>query len=132
MSKSVAMTKKRKANTVLIIEDEADIQKFVSRVLELEGYRVLEADDGEKGMEIIRENQVSLVLLDLRLPGRDGWSVLNEIRHDTELARVPVVVITAVAETLQRKRALRMGANQYLVKPISAQSLAQSVASILH
>ena len=125
------MVRKRKAQTILVIENEADIQKFFSRVLELEGYRVLEADDGESGMAIIRENPVSLVLLDLRLPERDGWSVLREIKHDAELSRIPVVVITAVAETIQRKRTLRMGANKYLTKPVSAHNLAKAVASIL-
>lgn len=125
------MTKKRQAKTILIIENEADIQKLFSRVLELEGYRVLKTDDGESGMVMIRENPVSLVLLDLRLPGRDGWSVLHEIRHDAELTKIPVVVITAVAETSQRKRTLRMGANKYLTKPVSAHSLAKTVASIL-
>ena len=125
------MAKKRAAKTVLIIEDEVDIQNFASRVLELEGYQVLQANDGEKGMEIIRENPVALVLLDLRLPGRDGWSVLQEIRHDTELSKIPVIVITAVADTLQRRRTLHMGATKYLVKPMSAHSLAKTIASIL-
>ena len=126
------MAKKREAKTVLIIEDEADIQNFASRVLELEGYRVLKANDGERGIEIIRENPVALVLLDLRLPGRDGWSVLHEVRHDTELSKIPVIVITAVAESLQRKRTLRMGATKYLIKPMSAHSLAKTIASTLH
>jgi DNA-binding response OmpR family regulator len=126
------MTKKREAKTVLIIEDEADIQNFVSRVLELEGYHVLKASDGKRGMEIIRENSVALVLLDLRIPGRDGWSVLREIRHDTELCKIPVIVITAVADAPQRRRTLHMGANKYLIKPMSANSLAKTIASILH
>ena len=126
------MARKRGAKTVLIIEDEADIQNFASRVLELEGYRVLQASDGEKGMAIIRENSVALVLLDLRLPGRDGWSILQEIRQDAELSKIPVIVITAVADTLQRRRTLHMGATKYLIKPMSAHSLAKSIASILH
>ena len=126
------MTKKYEAKTVLIIEDDFDVQKFVSRVLELEGYQVLKANDGEKGMEIIRENPVALVLLDLRLPGRDGWSVLHEIRHDTELSRIPVIVITAVADAMQRRRTLQMGATKYLIKPMSAHSLAKTIAGILH
>jgi DNA-binding response OmpR family regulator len=126
------MAKKRKSKTVLIIEDEADIQNFVSRVLELEGYQTLQANDGEKGMEIIRENPVALVLLDLRLPGRDGWSILTEIRQDIELSKIPVIVITAVADAPQRKRTLHMGADKYLVKPLSAHSLAKNIASVLH
>ena len=126
------MTKKREAKTVLIIEDEADIQNFVSRVLELEGYHVLKASDGKRGMVIIRESTVALVLLDLRIPGHDGWSVLREIRHDTELSNIPIIVITAVADALQKRRTLHMGANKYIIKPVSAKSLAKTIASILH
>lgn len=126
------MAKRREAKKVLIIEDEANIQNFASRVLELEGYQVLKASDGERGIEIIRENTVALVLLDLRLPGRDGWSVLHEIKHDTKLSRIPVIVITAVAETIQRKRTLRMGATEYLIKPMSAHSLAKTITDVLY
>jgi DNA-binding response OmpR family regulator len=129
---TVAMAKKRAAKTVLIIEDEVDIQKFASRVLQLEGYKVLKASDGESGMEMIRENPVSLVLLDLRLPGRDGWSILQEIKRKPELSAIPVVVLTAIAETVQRRRTLRMGATKYLIKPLSAQSLSKTVVNILH
>jgi len=126
------MAKKREARTVLIIEDDVDIQKFASRVLELEGFQVLKAGDGERGMEIIKEKSVSLVLLDLRLPRRDGWSILREIKGNTELSTIPVVVLTAIAETLQRNRTLRMGARKYLIKPVSAQSLSKTIVSILH
>ena len=126
------MTKKRQLKTILIIEDEADIRTFVSRVLELEGYQVLKASDGEMGMEMIRENSVALVLLDLRLPGPDGWSVLRAIKRHPEFSSIPVVVLTAIAESLQRKKTLRMGASQYLIKPLSAHRLSQTIASILH
>jgi len=126
------MAKKRRVKTVLIIEDDADIQSFAARVLELEGYHVLKARDAREGMEIIRENPVDLVLLDLRLPGRNGWSVLYEIKHDTELSQIPVIVITAVADAVQKRRTLQMGATKYLIKPMSAHSLAKTIASILH
>jgi DNA-binding response OmpR family regulator len=126
------MVKKHKVLTILIIEDEPDIQNFISRVLELEGYRVLKAGDGKTGLEIIRENPVALVLLDLRLPGPDGWSVLRELKRNPEFSKIPVVVLTAVAESVQRRRTLRMGAAQYLIKPLSAHSLSKSVAGILH
>jgi DNA-binding response OmpR family regulator len=126
------MARNRKAKTVLIIEDEADMQNFVSRVLELEGYRVLQASNGKMGMEIIRENPVALVVLDLRLPGPDGWSVLREIKGNPKFSEIPVVVLTAIAESLQRRRTLRMGAAKYLVKPLSAHSLSKAIAGILH
>jgi DNA-binding response OmpR family regulator len=124
--------RKPKVKTILIIEDDVDIQTFVSRVLELEGYLVLKAGDGKTGMEIIRENTIALVLLDLRLPGPDGWSILREVKHDPKLSKIPIVVLTAIAESVQRRRTLRMGAAQYLIKPLSAHSLSKSIASILH
>jgi DNA-binding response OmpR family regulator len=122
----------RKSKTILIIEDEADIQHFISRVLELEGYQVLRAGDGKTGLDMLRENPVALVLLDLRLPGTDGWSVLREIKRNPELSEIPVIVLTAIAESIQRKKTLRMGATKYLIKPLSASSLSQTIASVLH
>jgi DNA-binding response OmpR family regulator len=121
----------QKSKTVLIIEDEAEIQNFISRVLELEGYRVLKAADGKTGMNLVQEEGINLVLLDLRLPGRDGWSVLREIKRRPGLADIPVIVFTALAEAVQRKKTLRMGAARYLVKPLSAQQLSQTIAAVL-
>jgi DNA-binding response OmpR family regulator len=120
------------SKSILIIEDEADIQNFISRVLELEGYQVLRSGDGATGLALLRENHISLVLLDLRLPGKDGWSVLREIKHDADLSAIPVIVLTAIAESIQRKKTLRMGAVKYLVKPLSASSLNQTIASVLN
>jgi CRP/FNR family cyclic AMP-dependent transcriptional regulator len=117
--------------TVLIVEDEAEIRNFISRVLELEGYRVLTADDGKTGMNLVQEEGIDLLLLDLRLPGRDGWSVLREIKRRPGLADIPVIVFTALAEAVQRKKTLRMGAARYLVKPLSAQHLSQTIAAVL-
>lgn len=126
------MTRKTKTQTVLIIEDDSNIQNFISRVLELEGYRVIRANDGRRGMELIKDNSVSLVLLDLRLPGPDGWSILQEIKGNPAISKVPVVVLTAIAESVQQRRTLSMGATKYLIKPLSARKLSMTVAGILH
>ena len=126
------MAKKREEKTVLIIEDEANAQNFASRVLKLEGYHVLQARDGETGVEIALKNPLALVLLDLRLPGRDGWSVLTQIKSEPQLSAVPVVVLTASAGVTHRERALSIGATDYLVKPLSAASLRESIARILY
>ena len=125
------MAKKSEAKTVLIIEDEDDIQNFISRVLELDGYNVLRANDARTGMELIRYNSVDLVMLDLRLPGPDGWSVLRAIKSNPEFSAIPVIVLTAIAESLQRRRTLRMGADRYLIKPLSAHSLSKAVAGVM-
>ena len=117
--------------TVLIIEDEEDIREFISRVVELEGYRVLKAADGKTGLDLLREHRVELILLDLRLPGLDGWAILRDIKKDPALLHIPVIVLTAIAEAKQRKRTIKMGASMYLVKPLSANSLSTAITTIL-
>jgi len=127
-----AMEEKYETKAVLIIEDEADVLNFVSRVLELEGYRVLQAEDGDKGIRMVRENPIALVLLDLRLPRIDGWLVLLQMKSEPALAEIPVVILTASAGASQRDRALSMGAADYLIKPLSAASLRETVALFCH
>lgn len=125
------MSKRREPKTVLIIEDVADLLNFASRVLELEGYRVLRAGDSKEGMSLMREGGINLVLLDLRLPGRNGWATLKQMKSDPELSTIPVIVFTASAGVSQRERALSLGATDYLVKPMSAASLKKAVAHVL-
>ena len=125
------MPRDLKVKTVLIIEDEANVRNFASRVLELEGYRVLQAENGDDGLTLARENEVNLVLLDLRMPGIDGWGVLEQMKIEPALSAVPVIVFTSSAELPQRQRAFRMGAADYLVKPLSAAGLKRAVTCIL-
>ena len=122
---------KNKTSTILIIEDEGDVLKFASRVLELEGYSILEAEDGERGIALVRSRKVDLILLDLRLPKRDGWSVLAELNADGTLSKIPVVIFTASAERQQREKVFSMGATACLVKPLSAAHLRETVARTL-
>jgi len=125
------VAKKREGKTILVIEDELEVCNFASRVLEFEGYNVLQTEDGDSGLRLARQNDCALVLLDLRLPGRDGWGVLEEMKADPELHTIPVVVFTASAAISQRERALSMGAADYLIKPVSATSLSKIVARVL-
>jgi CheY-like chemotaxis protein len=125
--------KTRKVKTVLVIEDEADIRRFARRLLELEDYHVLEAANGDEGLRLIKDTKdLSMVLLDLRLPGRDGWAVMDEMKKDPKLSKIPVVVFSASAAEWQRKKALSKGAIGYLVKPLDAASLKQAVAATTH
>ena len=126
------MAMMREKEAILVIEDEAEIRNFASRVLELEGYRVLQAEDGIRGLELASENSLALVMLDLRLPGHDGWVVLEKLKGDPVFSVIPVVVFTASAGIPQQEKAIAMGAAAYLVKPLSAASLREAVARILH
>ncbi len=125
------MTKKREAKTVLIMEDEIEVRGFVSRALELEGYRVLQAKDGDEGLKLLSRGGISLVLLDLRMPEVDGWTVLKQMKEESGLSAIPAIVFTASAGVDQRARALSMGATDYLVKPLSVASLRKIVAHAL-
>lgn len=117
--------------TILIIEDENDIRIFATRVLELEGYRVVGAGDGDDGLKLVREDRVDLVLLDLRLPGRDGWSVLEQMKSEPQLSKIPVLAFTASVGEATRERVIDMGAIGFLVKPLRADSLKEAVDGIL-
>jgi len=125
------MVKSRETKIVLIIEDEANVRNFAARVLELEGYGILQAADGEEGMRLVREHRIGLVLLDLRLPKRSGWSVLMLLKSEPELSVIPVIVFTASAGVVQREKAMKLGAADYLIKPLSAASLKETVARTL-
>ena len=125
--------KSHESKTVLVVEDEADIRRFARRLLELEGYNVLEAANGNECLRLIRQtHNLSMILLDLRLPGLDGWAVMDEMKKDTKLSKIPVIVFSAAAAEWQRKKALSKGAVGYLVKPLDAVSLREAVAATTH
>lgn len=124
------MTKDPMAKSILVIEDEADIRRFAFRVLDLEGYNVLQAGSGEEGLRLARGTRgLSMVLLDLRLPDGDGWMVLAELKRDPELSMIPVLVFSVSSTQRQQSKALGMGASGYLVKPVGASNLRQAIAA---
>ncbi len=124
--------RKRTKKTVLVVEDEAEIREFASTVVELEGYRVLQTGDADEGMRLLKENQVSLILLDLRLTNGDGWAILEQLKKEPELSSVPVVIFTALAAASQKQRAQKAGATAYLVKPLSYVELSSEIARVIH
>ncbi len=129
--KRVAMGKKPEDNTVLIIEDDADVRTFACRVIELEGYTCLQADNTDETFRLLRENDINLVLLDLRLVDNNGWLILAQLKSDTETVSIPVIVFTASFGEQHRAQALEMGATAYLIKPLSANMLKEAVTRVL-
>ena len=125
------MGRERRGELILVIEDDVEVRKFLCRVLELEGYRVLQAGGGEEGLKIARANPITMLLLDLRLPGQDGWAVLGEMKEDPQLWNIPVVILSASVSKEQQEKAFSTGAAGYLVKPLSTASLWEAVARIL-
>src|SRR2546423_601432 len=114
---------------IVVVEDEPAIRRGVTDALRVVGYQVTEAADGDAGLEAALRRDVGLVLLDLLLPRRDGLDVLAELRK----ARpgLPVVVLTARGSEDDRVRGLKMGADDYVVKPFSARELLARVEAVL-
>jgi two-component system, OmpR family, phosphate regulon response regulator PhoB len=108
---------------VLLIEDDGDIAEAISYQLERAGMAVKVARTGEDGLELSRRG-VDLVLLDLNLPGMDGLEVCRLIRRQTATAQVPVIIVSARSEEVDRVLGLEMGADDYVVKPFSLKELA--------
>jgi DNA-binding response OmpR family regulator len=125
------MPQNRKDITILIIEDDADIQTFTSRVLELEGYGVLKAGTGHAGLKLLHDNNVNLILLDIKLPDTDGWSMLEQIKSEPELSSIPVIIFTASVGVSQSRRAITSGAADYLTKPITVMTLRNAITCSL-
>jgi DNA-binding response OmpR family regulator len=122
---------KSKNKVVLIVEDDADIRTFVRRVLQLEDYTCLEAETKVETFSSIKENKVDLVILDLRLAENNGWLILSQLKRNRETASIPVIVFTASFGEQQKARALKMGAKEYLIKPLSASVLREAVTRVL-
>ena len=96
------------AKTVLIVEDDRNIADLLRLYLEKEGYEVAIAHDGLRGVELFREKQPSLVLLDVMLPGMDGWGVCRTIRSES---KTPIIMLTAKSETEDKVAGLKQGAD---------------------
>ena len=108
---------------VLVIDDQPDIVLMVKLILELEGDQVIGAGSGEEGLAVLEGSVPDAVLLDIRLPGIDGWDVLRTMRSRGLLDRLPVVMISAHSAPSASGRALAEGARAYLTKPFDADDL---------
>ena len=116
---------------VLIVEDNARNLKLVRDVLGHAGYAILEACDGETGVELARERHPDLILMDVNLPGIDGVEALARLRADPATADIPVVALTAYAMKDDRARFLAAGFDGYLEKPVSVRELPGQVEALI-
>jgi two-component system alkaline phosphatase synthesis response regulator PhoP len=116
---------------ILVVEDEKDIRELVRYNLEQEGYIVLEADEGELALALVRRERPALVILDIMLPGVSGLDICRTIRLDEETARVPILMLTAKAAEVDKVVGLEMGADDYVTKPFSPRELVARVKAVL-
>ena len=116
---------------VLVIDDEAPIRLLCRVNLEAEGMHVTEAADGARGLELAREDPPDVVLLDVMMPGLDGWRVAEELLEDGRTNRIPIIFLTARAEFRDRARGLDIGGVDYVTKPFNPLELAPLVRELL-
>ena len=119
------------ATRVLVIDDEAPIRLLCRVNLEAEDMQVFEASDGPTGLEQARSSRPDVILLDVMMPGLDGWAVAEELVNDDSTRDIPIVFLTARAELRDRARGLELGGVDYVTKPFNPVELASLVRSLL-
>ena len=113
---------------ILVVDDDPDIRGLVRELLDRRGFAVTEAKDGQEALRVFFDQRPDLVVLDVGMPGLDGWKTLERIR---ELSDVPVVMLTAKATELEKTRGLRGGADDYVTKPFGRQELIARIEALL-
>lgn len=115
---------------ILIVDDEERMRKLIKDFLKAKGYSILEAEDGQKALEVFEENKnkITLILLDVMMPKLDGWSVLRQIRQDS---KVPIIMLTARGEEQDELFGFELGVDEYISKPFSPKILVARVEALL-
>jgi len=117
--------------TILVVEDERDIADLIGFNLERAGFRVCKVHDGTSAAPTAAQERPALVVLDIMLPGKDGFAVFRELRRDARTRDIPVIMLTARAQTEDRIHGLEAGADDYLTKPFSPKELLLRVQAVL-
>ena len=116
---------------VLVVDDEAPIRLLCRVNLEAEGMEVIEAADGQTGLDMARSEQPDVILLDVMMPAMDGWQVAEQLVDDVRAGQIPLVFLTARAELRDRARGLELGGVDYITKPFNPVELASVVQGLL-
>jgi DNA-binding response OmpR family regulator len=115
----------------LLVDDEPSIVKMVSKRMEVEGFEVLVAFDGQTGLTMAQNEKPSLIILDLMLPRLNGFEVCTMLKQDVRHREIPIVIFTAKAQEADEKLAMSCGADAFLRKPFRAQELMQKIRELL-
>ena len=117
--------------TILVAEDNADQRSLYVALLSGVGYRVLEAADGAEAVEVARQSQPGLVLMDVTMPGTSGWNAVRTLKQDPQTHMIPIIVVTGLASTWDRDASIASGCDEYLAKPVQPVKLLEEVRKFL-
>ena len=116
---------------ILVVEDNPDNMTLIVDVLTSLNYEVIQATDGQRGLEMVEAERPDLVLMDLSLPKMDGWTATRKLKAENDLKVIPIIALTAHAMVGDRERALEAGCDDYVSKPINIQELAAKLKKFL-
>jgi len=116
---------------ILAVDDEPNILMSIEFILEMEGYEVHTARDGDEALEVAERVRPDLILLDVNMPRKDGYETCRILREREDLAGTKVIMLTAKGQTLERKKGLEVGADDYVTKPFSAADLLEKMRAML-
>jgi len=116
---------------ILVVDDDREVVRLIRAYLEQAGFEVLAAHDGETAVHILRREQPDLLLLDLMLPGRDGWEITRLVRGDPTLAHTPIIMLTARIDDTDKIVGLELGADDYVTKPYNPREVVARVRARL-
>ena len=119
------------AKTILYVEDSQDNRTLVRRVLQSEGFQVLEAEDASHAMLVLDDQRPDLILMDINLPEVDGYSLTTHLKLRPELRSVPIIALTANVMKGDRERSLEAGCDGYIQKPVNVDTLAEQIESYI-
>ena len=116
---------------ILVVDDEEHILELISFNLTNNGYKVIKANNGIDAVRLAIEEKPKLILLDLMIPGKDGYDVCREVRSNSEIRNIPIIMLTAKSEELDKILGLELGADDYITKPFSVRELLARVKAVL-
>lgn len=117
---------------VLVVDDEPNIVLSLEFLMEQAGFQVTTAEDGEQALESVKNAQPDLILLDISLPGISGFDVLEQLRGQPDTASLPIIMLTAHGREVEREKGMALGADDYITKPFSTQTLVEKVKALLN
>ena len=116
---------------ILAVDDEPNILMSIEFILDMEGYEVHTARDGDEALEVAERVRPDLILLDINMPRKDGYEVCRILRERDDMAGTKVIMLTAKGQTLERKKGMEVGADEYVTKPFSADELLKTIRSCI-
>lgn len=117
--------------TILVVEDQEDNRKILRDLLTSRGYEVIEATDGREGVRLTRDHRPDLILMDIQLPGMDGYEATRQIKADDDVKAIPIIVVTSYALSGDSQKAFAAGCDAYIAKPYSPRQMLARIQEFL-